>query len=56
MNLPKGPLEDHLVRNTVLTVLALVAMRLVAAAFTPLMFDEAYYWDISRSATTIIRH
>ncbi|WJR76076.1 glycosyltransferase family 39 protein [Bradyrhizobium sp. NP1] len=31
-------------RNTVLTVVALVALRLVAAAFTPLTFDEAYYW------------
>jgi hypothetical protein len=36
--------EARLVRNTVLTILALVALRLVAAAFTPLTFDEAYYW------------
>ena len=34
----------RLVRNTVLTILALVTLRLVAAAFTPLTFDEAYYW------------
>jgi Dolichyl-phosphate-mannose-protein mannosyltransferase len=37
-----------LVRNTALTVLALVALRLVAAAFTPLTFDEAYYWMWSK--------
>src|SRR6201996_6272353 len=36
--------EPRLVRNTALTILALVAMRLVAAAWTPLTFDEAYYW------------
>jgi Dolichyl-phosphate-mannose-protein mannosyltransferase len=36
--------EARLVRNTVLTILALAALRLVAAAFTPLTFDEAYYW------------
>jgi 4-amino-4-deoxy-L-arabinose transferase-like glycosyltransferase len=38
----------RLVRNTALTVLALVALRLVAAAFTPLTFDEAYYWMWSK--------
>jgi 4-amino-4-deoxy-L-arabinose transferase-like glycosyltransferase len=36
--------EARLVRNTVLTIVALVALRLVAAAITPLTFDEAYYW------------
>ena len=36
--------DGRLARNTALTVLALVAMRLVAAAWTPLTFDEAYYW------------
>src|SRR6478752_1651969 len=36
--------EGRLVRNTVLTILALVALRLIAAALTPLTFDEAYYW------------
>src|SRR5665647_1302066 len=40
--------EARLVRNTVLTILALVALRLVAAAFTPLTFDEAYYWMWSK--------
>jgi hypothetical protein len=40
--------EAGLVRNTVLTILALVALRLVAAAFTPLTFDEAYYWMWSK--------
>jgi 4-amino-4-deoxy-L-arabinose transferase-like glycosyltransferase len=40
--------EDKLVRNTVLTILALVALRLVTAAWTPLIFDEAYYWMWSR--------
>src|SRR5215471_17919153 len=36
--------DVRLVRNTSLIVLALVALRLVSAAFTPLTFDEAYYW------------
>src|SRR6202023_787550 len=40
--------EGRLVRNTALTVLALVALRLVAAAWTPLTFDEAYYWMWSK--------
>jgi len=40
--------EARLVRNTALTVLALVALRLVAAAGTPLTFDEAYYWMWSK--------
>lgn len=38
------PGESRLVRNTALTILALVALRLAAAAWTPLTFDEAYYW------------
>lgn len=42
------PDETQLVRNTALTVLALVALRLVAAAWTPLTFDEAYYWMWSK--------
>src|SRR5262249_12492561 len=37
-----------LVRNTCLIVLALVALRLVAAIWTPLTFDEAYYWMWSK--------
>jgi 4-amino-4-deoxy-L-arabinose transferase-like glycosyltransferase len=40
--------EVRLVRNTALTILALVALRLVAAAWTPLTFDEAYYWMWSK--------
>ena len=40
--------DARLARNTVLTVLALVALRLVAAAWTPLTFDEAYYWMWSK--------
>lgn len=36
------------VRAVVLTVLALVALRLVCASFTPLTFDEAYYWTWSK--------
>jgi hypothetical protein len=44
----KSPGERRLITNTILTVAALVALRLVAAAFTPLTFDEAYYWMWSR--------
>jgi len=40
--------EARLVRNTALTILALVALRLVAAAVTPITFDEAYYWMWSK--------
>jgi 4-amino-4-deoxy-L-arabinose transferase-like glycosyltransferase len=40
--------DRRLITNTILTVAALVALRLVAAAFTPLTFDEAYYWMWSR--------
>jgi 4-amino-4-deoxy-L-arabinose transferase-like glycosyltransferase len=43
-----SPSESRLVRGTVLTVLALVLLRLVAAACTPLTFDEAYYWMWSK--------
>ena len=43
-----SPSEARLVRNTVLIVLALVALRLVAAALTPITFDEAYYWIWSK--------
>ena len=41
------PLETPAVRAAVITVLALVALRLVCAALTPLTFDEAYYWTWS---------
>jgi 4-amino-4-deoxy-L-arabinose transferase-like glycosyltransferase len=44
MSLP----ESRLARNTALTILALVALRLAAAAWTPLTFDEAYYWIWSK--------
>jgi 4-amino-4-deoxy-L-arabinose transferase-like glycosyltransferase len=40
--------DARLVRNLLLTILALTALRLVAAAVTPLTFDEAYYWLWSR--------
>src|SRR3954447_13176132 len=43
-----NPNEARSVLNTVLIVLALVALRLVAAAFTPITFDEAYYWMWSK--------
>jgi len=43
-----SPNEARLVRNTSLTVVALVALRLVGAAWTPLTFDEAYYWIWSK--------
>jgi 4-amino-4-deoxy-L-arabinose transferase-like glycosyltransferase len=43
-----SPNEARLVRNTTVTVLALVALRLVGAAWTPLTFDEAYYWMWSK--------
>jgi hypothetical protein len=43
-----SPQDARLARNTVLTILALVLLRLVAAAFTPLTFDEAYYWTWSK--------
>ena len=43
-----SPQEARLVRTTALTVLALVVLRLAAAAWTPLTFDEAYYWMWSK--------
>src|SRR5438067_2949446 len=42
------PNELRLVRNTAVTILALVAARLVAAAWTTVTFDEAYYWMWSK--------
>ena len=44
-----NPGEAGLVRNTSLAILAMVALRLVAAAVTPLTFDEAYYWMWSKN-------
>ena len=43
-----SPNDRRLVRNTCLVVLALVALRLLAAIWTPLTFDEAYYWMWSK--------
>src|SRR3979411_3309638 len=43
-----SPNEARLVLNTAWTVAALVVLRLVAAAFTPITFDEAYYWMWSK--------
>src|SRR3981189_2696312 len=40
--------EARLVRNTALTILVLIALRLVSAVYTPLTFDEAYYWTWSK--------
>src|ERR1700684_2014994 len=44
-----SPSETRLVRNTILTVVALVLLRLVGAVWTPLTFDEAYYWIWSKN-------
>jgi 4-amino-4-deoxy-L-arabinose transferase-like glycosyltransferase len=43
-----NPNEARLALNTALAILALVALRLIAAAFTPITFDEAYYWMWSK--------
>src|ERR1700722_7590553 len=43
-----SPQDARLARNTALTISALVLLRLVAAAITPLTFDEAYYWMWSK--------
>src|SRR6202158_5869121 len=43
-----SPDQARLVRNTALAIVGLVALRLVAAAWTPLTFDEAYYWMWSK--------
>lgn len=40
--------DTRLVRLTALTVLGLVALRLAIAAWLPLTFDEAYYWQWSK--------
>lgn len=40
--------EARLVRRVSLIILGLVALRLVAAAVTPITFDEAYYWMWSK--------
>jgi hypothetical protein len=43
-----GQNEGRFDRDTALTILALVALRLIAASWTPLTFDEAYYWMWSK--------
>ena len=43
-----SPNEVRLVRDTAVIILALVALRLLAAVWTPLTFDEAYYWMWSK--------
>ena len=48
MNWPMSASEARLVRHTALTISALVVLRLIAAAWTPLTFDEAYYWMWSK--------
>src|SRR3954468_11693884 len=40
--------EARPVGGTALTILALIVLRLVSAAYTPLTFDEAYYWTWSK--------
>jgi 4-amino-4-deoxy-L-arabinose transferase-like glycosyltransferase len=40
--------EARVALNTSLAILALVALRLIAAWFTPITFDEAYYWMWSK--------
>src|SRR5258706_5030145 len=42
------PDDLRFVRNAAVMILALVAWRLGAAAWTPLTFDEAYYWMWSK--------
>src|SRR5947208_1344473 len=42
------PNEGRVALNTGLAILALVGLRLIAAAFTPITFDEAYYWMWSK--------
>src|SRR4051812_23633340 len=43
-----SPGEARLVGATTWTMAALLVLRLVAAAYTPLTFDEAYYWTWSK--------
>src|SRR3954468_11627560 len=42
------PNDVRIVRNTSGLILALVVLRCLAAAWTPLTFDEAYYWTWSK--------
>jgi Dolichyl-phosphate-mannose-protein mannosyltransferase len=43
-----SPSEARLVGGTACTIAALIVLRLVSAAYTPLTFDEAYYWTWSK--------
>ena len=43
-----GQTDLRLVCDTCVVVLALLVLRLLAAAWTPLTFDEAYYWIWSK--------
>jgi 4-amino-4-deoxy-L-arabinose transferase-like glycosyltransferase len=43
------PNEARLAQDTAIAVCALVVLRLVAGYWTPLTFDEAYYWMWSKS-------
>ncbi|MGJ4968437.1 glycosyltransferase family 39 protein [Bradyrhizobium sp. HKCCYLRH1073] len=40
--------DARLVRNVWLTIAGLIVVRLIAAAVTPITFDEAYYWMWSK--------
>src|SRR3569832_2814234 len=42
------PNEARVALHTGLAILGLVALRLIAAALTPITFDEAYYWMWSK--------
>src|SRR4029450_11155314 len=42
------PSEARLALNTALAILALGGLRLIAAAFTPITLDGAYYWMWSK--------
>ena len=42
------PNEARVALHTGLLILGLVVLRLIAAAFTPITFDEAYYWMWSK--------
>ena len=44
--LVSGAVEAQLAHRTALIIIGLMLVRLVAAAYTPLTFDEAYYWRI----------
>ena len=49
-----GADDARFVRNVWLTVAGLVVLRLIAAAVTPITFDEAYYWMWSKHLVAAI--